>query len=372
MKKNAWSIVGTLALLMGLAATANLLPIILPGLAVAEDFHIKNGDVNSLIAAINAANNNDLDNVINLAKGGRYTLKTVYAEDTGLPPITSLIRINGNGATINRDASQGTPEFRIFYVQRGGNLTLNRVTVKNGKNVFGGGIVVDGILRLVNGSYISNNQGTAGGGIFVGGNILGGGIIEIKHSTVSNNLAYYGGGIFADNGATTEIIKSRITGNRAVQQTEPVSSGWGGGIANVGFGSSLVIRDSLIDRNSAVQGGGIYHNTGKAVVFNSIVSNDTATSGDGGAIAKFGDALLIAHYNCITKNSDIALFSDGTSPEVNAAYNWWGAVDGPSGSGSGSGDSVSANVAFSPFLKAPTAAQCQPWKAGDDEEEEAR
>jgi hypothetical protein len=351
-------------LLMELATTANLLSIILPGLAVAEDFRIKDGDVNSLIEAINAANNNDHANVINLAKGGHYTLKTVYAEDTGLPPITSLIRINGNGATINRDRSRGTPEFRIFYVQRGGNLTLNRVTVKNGKTGFGGGIFVDGILRLVDGSSISNNQATDGGGIFVGGGTLIGGIIEIKQSTVSDNLAYYGGGIFADNGATTEIIASRITGNRAVQQPEPVSSGWGGGIANVRFGSapdfgtSLVIRDSVIDHNSAVQGGGIYDNTGKTVVFNNIVSNNTATSSDGGAIAKFGDALLIVHYNCITKNSDIALFSDGTSPEVNATYNWWGAVDGPSGSGPGSGDSVSANVAFDPFLQAPTAAQC--------------
>jgi hypothetical protein len=253
-----------------LLSAANLLPImllILSGLAFAKDFHIKNGDVNSLIAAINAANDNNLDNVINLAKGGCYTIETVYAETTGLPPITGLIKINGNGATIKRDASQGTPEFRIFYVQHGGNLTLDRVTVKNGKNVLapgsGGGIFVWGILSLVNDSHISNNNAIDGGGIFVGF----GGILEIEDSTVSDNLAYYGGGIFADNGATTEIINSRIMSNRAVQQPEPVSGGWGGGIANVSFGSapdfgtSLVIRNSMIDRNSAVRGGGIYDNT---------------------------------------------------------------------------------------------------------------
>jgi hypothetical protein len=35
--------------------------------------------------------------------------------------------------------------------------------------------------------------------------------------------------------------------------------------------------------------------------------------------------------------------------------NWWGATDGPSGSGSCSGDSVSADVDYDPWLTSPLA-----------------
>ena len=67
------------------AIASFILLIVLPFLAIAHDFHIKNGDVNSLIAAINAVNNNDHNKVINLTKNGCYRLKMVYSEDTGLP-----------------------------------------------------------------------------------------------------------------------------------------------------------------------------------------------------------------------------------------------------------------------------------------------
>ena len=39
-----------------------------------------------------------------------------------------------------------------------------------------------------------------------------------------------------------------------------------------------------------------------------------------------------------------------TGPDLNAECNWWGASDGPSGAGAGSGDPVSTNVDFDPFL----------------------
>lgn len=354
---------GILPILVAFTASVQL-----PGVANAEDFHIKNGDVTGLIAAINAANEADDVDVIHLAKRGRYVLTTEYADTTGLPSITSPITIDGNDAAIYRDASQATPEFRIFYVRRGGNLTLDHVVVSNGATFFGGAIYVDGILSVVNSSSISNNRGGDGGAIFVQ---LG--IVEIRNSTVSGNVAYYGGGILSDNGATIEIIASRITDNRAIQPPDPVSGGWGGGIANVrfgggfpDFGTSLVIRDSLIDHNTAVQGGAIYDNTGKAVIFNSTIADNTATSGYGGAIAKVGDALLSARHNCFIQNGDIALSGDATTPDVTADFNWWGAADGPSGFGGGSGDSVSSHVGFGPFLESPAAAQCQPLKANND------
>src|SRR5262245_12764909 len=162
---------GVLPILIAITASFQL-----PRLANAADFHIKNGDVTGLISAINAANEADDADVIHLAKRGHYVLTTEYADATGLPPITSPITIDGNDAVISRDGSPATPEFRIFYVRRGGNLTLDNVTVTNGATFFGGGISVDGILSLVNGTSISHNRGGDGGGIFVQ---LG--IVEIRN-----------------------------------------------------------------------------------------------------------------------------------------------------------------------------------------------
>ncbi|WP_144180803.1 hypothetical protein, partial [Pseudomonas sp. Kh14] len=39
-----------------------------------------------------------------------------------------------------------------------------------------------------------------------------------------------------------------------------------------------------------------------------------------------------------------------SSVQLDATYNWWGDESGPSGVGSGTGDAVSANVNYSPWL----------------------
>ena len=90
------------------------------------------------------------------------------------------------------------------------------------------------------------------------------------------------------------------------------------------------------------------------------------------------DILIIggsaANANSFFGNNNFGVFSDGTTEPVNATYNYWGAPDGPSGVGPGSGDAVSENVTFEPWLNtnpynmAPVVGdipdQCVP--AGDD------
>ena len=82
---------------------------------------------------------------IELASGAFYTLSAVdntYGAlgANGLPAISSTIMINGKGATIGRDASAGTPNFRLFFIQAFvGDLTLNNLTVKNGHAGSGNG-----------------------------------------------------------------------------------------------------------------------------------------------------------------------------------------------------------------------------------------
>src|SRR5690606_12960001 len=73
-----------------------------------------------------------------LAASAIYTLTVVDNTDpslgpNGLPAITSDITIEGNGSALTRSTMDGTPEFRFFQVDSGGQLHLRHVTLNNGK-----------------------------------------------------------------------------------------------------------------------------------------------------------------------------------------------------------------------------------------------
>src|SRR5688572_24180534 len=142
----------------------------------AQVVSIADGDVNGLIAAINAANAGPGPDTINLAPGGTYILTAVAEDDgysggAGLPYIRRPLTINGNGATIQRSSATGTPDFRIVYVWLS-DLTLNGVTIKGGRggnvNRGGGGIGMVGSNLSVADSTITDNVGFGAGGGGIG------------------------------------------------------------------------------------------------------------------------------------------------------------------------------------------------------------
>src|SRR5215218_2783107 len=87
------------------------------------------GGTCTLVRAINAANSDTTaggtctqgsgaDTIV-LPKGSTQTLTTVnngYVGPSGLPVITSIMTIAGNGSTIARSSAPGTPQFRILVV----------------------------------------------------------------------------------------------------------------------------------------------------------------------------------------------------------------------------------------------------------------
>jgi len=66
------------------------------------------------------------------------------------------------------------------------------------------------------------------------------------------------------------------------------------------------------------------------------------------------------HQNNIAGNTNYGVKVDTASvvETVNATCNWWGAADGPSSAGPGSGDSVSSNVDFQPWLTQAAPSAC--------------
>ncbi len=176
----------------------------------------------------------------------------------------------------------------------------------------------------------------------------------VTNSTFSGNTGEDGGAIYSGNNLT--VTGSTFSGNSA-------QFVGGGAIYNDG---DMTVTNSTFNGNSAVSGanGGAILNFFHAQITGSAFSGNTAAgSGDGGAIYDETAASTgPVSDNCFVGNTAAGgsgIFS--SSAVLNAINNWWGAASGPSGVGSGTGDAVSANITFAPFLtSAPSACGASP------------
>ena len=158
--------------------------------------------------------------------------------NSGAIEIIKKITIKGkNGAgTDMLDANSYHPDgnapatpHRIFTIKSGGNLTLENLTLKNGKangsgtDQDGGAIYNEGTLTIQN-SNIENNMAVNGGGIYnVGTMTINRGIIGNATATTGNLATSQGGGIFLFKGdCTLDGVK--------IQNNTIGSSGKGSGI----------------------------------------------------------------------------------------------------------------------------------------------
>lgn len=189
------------------------------------------GNVAALRAAINASNTSNEN--IALAPNCTYTIRdTVNTTNggNGLPSVTGSYSISGSDTTVRRSTEAGIPNFRIFNVVSGGDLTLNSIHVLHGRVPTG-----------------------AGGGIRVSG---AGSSVTVFGGSVRDNSAQTGGGIRIGLGASATLNSSMVSGNDA--------SGRGGGISHAG--STLRLDFSAVRNNrSGLEGGGIYEGPGSQV-----------------------------------------------------------------------------------------------------------
>lgn len=212
------------------------------------------GDTPCLVAAMRAAQATPGPHVIRLG-AGEFTLAA--AEDamaaeggTGLPVVTSDVRIRGAGAshtTVIRSAT--APVFRLFRVAAGGRLRLEGLAVKGGS-----------------------------GGILSGGGLLNAGTLVLEGVLVANNIADRGAGIYST--GTLRILDSEIAHNSAGHPA--------GALANFG---SLTVRRSTIHHNSADGAAGI-HNAGRMVAQDVIIRDNVANSNAAFANLPGADGLI--------------------------------------------------------------------------------
>lgn len=157
----------------------------------------------TLREAIEAANDYGGDNPsgpasrIELSPGATYVVDGVdnLSQDqspNGLPQIKASVTINGHGARIAR--SDDAPDARLIDVG-GGFLTLNEVTLENGRAGLG----------------IYSNR--TGGAILVRGKLVA------KNSYFVDNDAEYGAAMFNPGGPSAWIYNSTFYGNKSIAGT---------------------------------------------------------------------------------------------------------------------------------------------------------
>ncbi|MBN1427182.1 MAG: CSLREA domain-containing protein, partial [Anaerolineae bacterium] len=161
----------------------------------------------SLREAITNANNDDQSGSTDCAAGSgadtiTFSVNGTITLSSTLPSITSEVIIDSTGQTV---AVSGSSAVGIARVDVNGSLTIDTITVKNGKGGSGGGIYNSGILAINNSTLSDNSAFNAGGGIFNTGTLI------VTNSTFSGNSASSGGGIY--NRGTLTVINSTISGN---------------------------------------------------------------------------------------------------------------------------------------------------------------
>lgn len=164
---------------------------------------------------------------------------------------------------------------RHFVVNAGATLNVTSLILRDGfANGDGGSIYSQGTVVISN-TLMTNNQTD---GTHSGGAIVSYGSLTIVQSTFEDNSGANGGAVYPRWGAsTTQVDHSIFRRNHAVSPTD----GWGGAFL-LWDGAPLVIRDSLIEENTANYGGGIYNFPGSSVVMTgTVLRANTAGYGAG-------------------------------------------------------------------------------------------
>jgi CSLREA domain-containing protein len=205
-----------------------------------------------------------------------------YLLSAGLLDISSSLSIIGSGA--DSTIVDGNGVTKIFLISNPGTnpiVNISDITIRNGEGIidFGTGIRISpGSSLFLAGSIVRDNRSAVGG---VG--ITNEGSLTILRCTVRDNQVTGGGG--------------GITGT-------------GGGILN-SSGAHLTLRESTVNNNQGIRGGGI-SNSGAMDITNSTISGNVASAG--GGIRNSSPGVLNISFSTITDNE--AGFESG-EPEVN-------------------------------------------------------
>jgi hypothetical protein len=192
------------------------------------------------------------------------------------------------GGTITLDGQDGD---RLFVVSNGAVLTLRNIVLDHGFAVANGGAIHNGSAGAdTPGAVILENstiRNSTAGQS--GGAIVSTGPLTITNSLLEGNSALNGGALYPRfAGARTTIINSTLRYNQATDTT----NGWGGAML-IWDGASVTIEGSDLFNNTSRSGGGLYVYANSTLTLNgSTVRNNGSSLWLGGGIYNGGTSVL--------------------------------------------------------------------------------
>jgi hypothetical protein len=181
-----------------------------------------------------------------------------------------------------------------------GNLVL---ATGNVNNVQGGGVHADGSLLMLSSTVTENRLQTEidASVVFAGGGVRASGTGRILTSTITRNTIRIGSGFGGSGGG---LSAGRIFNNANVlveaSSVEYNLAGNGGGIEAHTSDTGLAVRNSVVDNNTGLTGGGIL-NAGILSLTNSTIYSNLSWNHGGGL------------YNSGTANVDSVTFNNNTA-----------------------------------------------------------
>lgn len=213
--------------------------------------------------------------------------------------------------TFTSATNTGPEQWGSLYIQEG-SADLRYVTIRYGGQLISGNLIAGALLL----------QSTGGTKHF-----------NLDHVTVRDN---------ACSGGTSEYALSINGGTVTMNATSVISNGDTASDYGIYIYGGVVTATHSIVQNNA--GRGVHIAGGRLGMTCGTVSGN---GGDGIHIGGGSGSAFIG--TGIYNNAGMGL-NNTTAQTVTATYNWWGDPSGPGGQGPGSGDEVSANVAYAPWL----------------------
>ncbi|MCK4658172.1 MAG: right-handed parallel beta-helix repeat-containing protein, partial [Phycisphaerae bacterium] len=173
-------------------------------------------------------------------------------------------------------------------------------------------------------------------------------------------------GIFVFGAGSTRTIHNNTYTGKGVGDWLDYGIELSGGATATCTNNTVTNCRGVLSSNGSTSAGMIatdYHAPGTVGTFTNNTLTDN-TAGIGVGYLETDATVVTANFNDIHGN-DTGIFTDSTAVLVDGENNWWGDASGPGGEGPGSGDAVSVNVDYSPWLGATPGSSPMTWVVDD-------
>ncbi len=234
---------------------------------------------------------------------GKQTLTSNLDNKAASITIQGLNGLDEN--KIPQDCLNGNQTDTTLTVETSVPISIKNLKITGGKGANGGGLYLKNqsvVVKLLDGTLITENKATLGGGVYNTGTLFmaGSAMIGKSTSTIATSSSYgnkstsYGAGICSISGSkiylgytswTSSSVNSPskltggVCGNYLSNSANP--SSYGGGIYNKG---QLYIDSGNISYNYAINGAGIYTESNITMTGGTIKGNEGNSSGNGGGV----------------------------------------------------------------------------------------